>query len=186
MDFFIADTHFGHEKMRVRRGFPSVAAMDEALIANWNARVGDADDVYIAGDLIYRNERPAADYLRRLRGRKHLAIGNHDRQWLRTVCPADWFVEVAFVLEGERKGTMFTVCHYPMMDWYRRRHGAHLIYGHIHETTVEPYYPFLQTVPRAYNAGVDVNGLKPVTLSELIANTVRRRERRAVKGAPRT
>ena len=31
MDFFIADTHFGHEKMRVRRGFPSVAAMDEAL-----------------------------------------------------------------------------------------------------------------------------------------------------------
>lgn len=182
MDYFIADTHFGHEKMRARRGFASVEEMDEALIANWNARVGDADDVYIAGDLIYRNERPAEDYLRRLRGRKHLAVGNHDRAWMRTVRLAEWFAEAAFVLEGERKGTSFTVCHYPMMDWYRRRHGAHLIYGHIHETTAEPYYPFLQTVPRAYNAGVDVNNLRPVTLSELIANTARRRARHAIQG----
>ncbi|MBQ9694049.1 MAG: hypothetical protein IJV69_04760 [Kiritimatiellae bacterium] len=63
-----------------------------------------------------------------------------------------------------------------MMDWYRRRHGAHLIYGHIHNNTTDPYFNFLQTVPQAYNAGVDVNGLKPVTLSELIRNTARYRE----------
>lgn len=185
MDYFIADTHFGHGKMAARRGFASVAEMDARLTENWNARVGADDDVYIAGDLIYRNERPAEEYLRALNGRKHLAVGNHDRAWLRTVRRlAEWFAEVAFVLEGARKGTMFTVCHYPMMDWYRRRHGAHLIYGHIHETEAEPYYPFLQTVPRAYNAGVDVNALRPVTLAELIANTARWRARQRPAGRP--
>lgn len=175
MDYFIADPHFGHEKIRVRRGFASRDEMDALLIENWNKRVTDEDDIYIVGDLIYRNERPAVEYLKELRGRKHLAIGNHDRAWMRTVKLEEWFVETNFVLEGDRKGTYFTCCHYPMMDWYRRRHGAHLIYGHIHDTTREPYYNFLQTVPNAYNAGVDVNNFRPVTLSELIANTNRYR-----------
>lgn len=178
MDYFIADTHFGHEKIRVMRGFASLAEMDALLIENWNRRVTDNDDIYIVGDLIYRNERPAADYLKELRGRKHLAIGNHDRSWMKTLKLSEWFVEAAHVLEGDRKGTFFTCCHYPMMDWYRRRHGAHLVYGHIHDTTREPYFNYLQTVPHAYNAGVDVNNFRPVTLSELIANTARYRSQR--------
>ena len=35
-----------------------------------------------------------------------------------------------------------------MMDWFRRRHGGHLVYGHIHDSRKEPYYAFLQTVPQ--------------------------------------
>jgi calcineurin-like phosphoesterase family protein len=177
MDFFIADTHFGHDKIRAKRGFVSVEEMDELLINNWNCRVSNQDHVYIAGDLMYRNTRPAVDYLSRLNGKKHLIIGNHDRAWMRTVNLSDWFEEVGFVIEGDRKGSFFTVCHYPMMDWYRRRHGAHLIYGHIHNNTTDPYFGFLETMPQAYNAGVDVNGFKPVTLQELIHNTARYRDR---------
>lgn len=179
MDYFIADTHFGHEKMRLQRGFPSIEAMDAALIERWNARVTEADDIWIVGDLFCRNIRPAADYLKVLRGRKHLAIGNHDRAWMKTLDLEAWFTEVGFILEGEIKGTYFTASHYPMMDWFRRRHGAHLIYGHIHNSTVEPYFPYLQTVPRAYNAGVDVNDFRPVTLHELITNTKRYRALRS-------
>lgn len=175
MDYFIADTHFGHDKVRAQRGFASVEEMDALLIARWNARVTDADEVFIVGDLMCHNALPAEHYLRRLKGRKHLVVGNHDRVWMRTVRLSEWFVEVASVIEGERKGTFFTCSHYPMMDWYRRRHGAHQIYGHIHATTGEPYYAFLSTVPRAYNAGVDVNNFRPVTLSELMANTARRK-----------
>ena len=124
MDWFVADTHFGHEKMRSRRGFASVSEMDEALIAAWNARVGETDDVFIAGDLICHSERPAAEYLRRLKGRKHLAVGNHDRAWMREVTLGEWFVEVALLLEVARPGRFVTVGHYPMMDWFRRRHGG--------------------------------------------------------------
>lgn len=182
MDYFIADTHFGHDKVRAQRGFASVEAMDALLIAQWNARVTDADDVFIVGDLMCHNTLPAEAYLRQLKGRKHLAVGNHDRTWMRTVRLAEWFVEVALVIEGVRKGTFFTCSHYPMMDWYRRRHGALQIYGHIHASAAEPYCPFLKTVPRAYNAGVDVNNFRPVTLSELMANTARRRAREAAQG----
>lgn len=184
MDFFIADPHFGHDKIRAMRGFASVQEMDELLIKNWNKRVTDADDIYIVGDLMYRNARPPAEYLSCLNGRKHLVIGNHDRAWMRMVNLSEWFVEVGHILEGERKGTYFTACHYPLMDWYRRRHGAHQIYGHIHNNTRDPYYNYLQTVPRAYNAGVDVNGFKPVTLSELIANTQRSRGQSRPKLSP--
>lgn len=181
MDWFIADTHFGHEKMRARRGFASAREMDEALIARWNARVREEDEVFIAGDLICHSELPPAEYLRRLHGRKHLAVGNHDRVWMRGVALGEWFVEVALTLEVFRPGLCVTVCHYPMLDWYRRRHGACLVYGHIHDSRKEPYYDFLQTIPRAYNAGVDVNGLGPVTLEELAANTAAWRARQATE-----
>ena len=171
MDYFIADTHFGHEKMRALRGFASVREMDEALINAWNTRVQPEDHIYIVGDLIYRSDCPATYYLEKLNGIKHLAIGNHDRQWLRLLHPEKWFVECAFILEGERDWGYFTASHYPMMDWYRRRHGAHLVYGHIHNMTKDPYYHYLQTVPRAYNAGVEVNEYRPVTIQELMENT---------------
>lgn len=177
MVFFIADPHFGHDKIRAKRGFASIEEMDALIIDNWNARVTDEDHVYIVGDLMYRNARPAVEYLSQLKGKKHLVIGNHDRAWMKTVKLSDWFEEAAFVLEGDYKGTYYTVSHYPMMDWYRRRHGAHHIYGHIHNNTGDPYFNFLQTIPRAYNAGVDVNHFKPVTLSELIHNTAAYREK---------
>ena len=49
MIYFTADTHFGHENV-IRfcdRPFSSANEMDEAMIANWNARVRGNDTVYI-------------------------------------------------------------------------------------------------------------------------------------------
>jgi calcineurin-like phosphoesterase family protein len=42
MDFFTADTHFGHVNMLryCNRPFTSVEEMDAALIARWNRRGG--------------------------------------------------------------------------------------------------------------------------------------------------
>ena len=181
MDYFVADTHFGHEKVSAARGFSSVEEMDALLMTRWNERVTRRDTVWIVGDLMCHNRRPAEEYLAGLNGQKRLAIGNHDRVWMRSVQLEKWFHDVGFVLEGGFGKTFFTVSHYPMMDWYRRRHGAYQIYGHIHDHTTDPYYEYLQTVPRAFNAGVDVNGFRPVTLSELIENTADYRRREAVR-----
>jgi len=169
MDYFIADTHFGHARLSAQRGFPSLEAMETRLVSNWQARVQPADHVYILGDLFCHNSLPPSRYLEQLPGVKHFVIGNHDRAWMRTENLSRWFVEWGHVLEGESQGLCFTCCHYPMLDWYRRRHGAHLVYGHIHANTTDPYYPYLQTMERCHNAGVDVTGYRPVTLRELIA-----------------
>jgi len=54
--FFTADTHFGdHRTLNIhRRPFASVAEMDEALVAGWNAVVGPADEIWHLGDVARR------------------------------------------------------------------------------------------------------------------------------------
>ena len=50
--FFIADTHFGDERIRKyeNRPFENVAQMDAALISKWNETVSEDDVVYVLGD----------------------------------------------------------------------------------------------------------------------------------------
>ena len=54
--YFTADSHFGHANVikHCNRPFTTLEEMNEALIANWNARVHKNDHVYIAGDLAWR------------------------------------------------------------------------------------------------------------------------------------
>ena len=61
MQYFIADTHFFHADLLGQndfapRLFPSVEAMDTAMINAWNARVGDRDIVYHLGDIAMNPE----------------------------------------------------------------------------------------------------------------------------------
>ena len=76
--FFIADTHFGDERILKyeNRPFESISHMDEEIIHRWNATVDTEDTVYILGDfgaLGYEE-----DVLSRLNGKKILVKGNHD------------------------------------------------------------------------------------------------------------
>jgi calcineurin-like phosphoesterase family protein len=77
--FFISDTHFGDHRVLnlYPRPFASVAAMDAAMIARWNAAVGPEDEIWHLGDFARTTTR-AAEILPRLNGRKHLVLGNND------------------------------------------------------------------------------------------------------------
>lgn len=81
--FYIADTHFGHESILklCKRPFSTVEEMNEAIVENWNARVKGNDKVYILGDMFYK-ATGVKDILTRLKGKKHLILGNHDASWL--------------------------------------------------------------------------------------------------------
>ena len=87
MIYFTADQHFGHANIikLCSRPFSDVQEMDEALIENWNRRVTNGDTIYIIGDLLFRNSVPTEEYLQRLKGKKHLILGNHDNTWIRKV-----------------------------------------------------------------------------------------------------
>lgn len=87
MIFFTSDLHLGHANVicHCNRPFASVEEMDETLIRNWNQRVKTNDTVYVLGDLMFRNQKPPEEYLDRLKGRKHLITGNHDRDWEKNV-----------------------------------------------------------------------------------------------------
>ena len=79
MVFFIADTHFGHKNVLklCNRPFETIEQMNETFIENWNRRVTGRDSIYVIGDLFFRCEDPES-ILRRLHGKKHLIVGNHD------------------------------------------------------------------------------------------------------------
>ena len=88
--FFIADTHFNHERIIsiCKRPFSDVEEMNKKLIENWNNTVNDDDTVWILGDYFYFPNpitcfAPLAicrDITNKLNGIKNLIIGNHDTQ----------------------------------------------------------------------------------------------------------
>ena len=76
--FFIADTHFTENNIRLyeNRPFGTVAEMDTVLIKNWNAAVEADDEVYVLGD--FGADKNESDILSKLNGKKYLIKGNHD------------------------------------------------------------------------------------------------------------
>lgn len=73
MIYFIADTHFGDERIirYENRPFDDASAMNRELIRRWNGTVSPVDTVYVLGD--WGHMDPSA-----LHGTKYLVRGNHD------------------------------------------------------------------------------------------------------------
>lgn len=76
--YFIADTHFDDDSIRryENRPFATVEAMNEAMIARWNAVVTAEDTVYVIGD--FGASGREKEVLSALNGTKILVKGNHD------------------------------------------------------------------------------------------------------------
>jgi calcineurin-like phosphoesterase family protein len=86
MIYFTSDLYLGHANIikHCNRPFEDVSKMDDALIDNWNMRVHRDDTIYIVGDLMFRVKSPE-NCLERLKGKKHLVVGNHDKQWIKRI-----------------------------------------------------------------------------------------------------
>ena len=50
---------------------------------------------------------------------------------------------------------------------------SYMVHGHIHNDRRADYWPLLQCRDRVLNAGVDINGFKPVTFEEMLENNIR-------------
>lgn len=78
-NFYIADMHIDHKNILSydNRPFFDMNDMLKAMIQNWNDRVTDDDNVYILGDMFWKNSS-AVNVLHQLNGNKYLIKGNHD------------------------------------------------------------------------------------------------------------
>ena len=171
MLYYISDLHFGHANIikLCNRPFADVSDMNETLIARWNGKVTGSDTVYIVGDLFFRMADDPAAVLSRLKGKKHLIVGNHDKTWLPRVDAAKYFKSVQPILTFAAPEGKITLCHYPMLCFEGRYH----IYGHIHANRTDPFFPLLASTDNAFNASAEVNGYAPVTFGELVRNNER-------------
>lgn len=173
MTYFTCDQHFGHYNIirLCERPFDSLHEMDETMVERWNAKVGDGDTVYVLGDLFFRARNPLM-VLSRLKGNKHLIVGNHDHTWMKNVNVREYFESVELMKEVCVDGVRLTLCHYPMMSYPNGRRG-YMIYGHIHGNTNMEFWPLIRARTEMLNAGVEVNGYAPISLGEMIENNRR-------------
>jgi calcineurin-like phosphoesterase family protein len=129
--WFTSDTHFGHTNIigYSKRPFASIEEMDVTLICNWNGCVRPDDEVWHLGDLTFKADKAAADYLNRLNGRKHLIWGNHDSSKVRAL--SGWASSQPYA-ELSLNGRKIVLLHYGMRIWNKSHHGALHFYGHSH------------------------------------------------------
>jgi calcineurin-like phosphoesterase family protein len=183
--FFTSDLHFGHANIVTYSGrpFADVDAMNEGLVARWNAVVGDDDEVWILGDVALGPIEASLSLVARLRGHKVLVPGNHDRCWPGHGQRAEPWVEryLAAGLAEIRPGPVGTVVagvevrcdHFPYVgdshdhDRYVEHRpvdeGHVILHGHVHGTW--------RAQGRQLNVGVDVWDYRPVaetTLAPLV------------------
>lgn len=144
-DFFIADSHFGDESIRIidNRPFSSIKEMNDYMICKWNSVVGEADRVFVLGDFIVPNGEEKVPYksiLNLLNGFITLVVGNHDRSHL-GLYRCNTNIEVVnypIIYKG-----FYILSHEPMFVNMNMPYAN--IFGHIHDN------PMYRTVsPRSY------------------------------------
>lgn len=169
MNYYIGDTHFGHANIirMNHRPFANVEEMNQTLIQNWNAVVREEDDIYIVGDLFYKGGDPVPT-LKKLKGKKHLIIGNHDGSLLKNPVARRFFVEIEDILTIWEEKQMIVLFHYPMAEWNGFFRDSILLYGHIHNNTGNDTYQIMKNRKNAYNVGADILGYTPQRLENVI------------------
>ena len=171
MIYYISDLHIGH-KNAIRfdeRPFADIDDMEREIVRRWNEKVGTDDDVYILGDVFYRYKGSRADFLKRLGGRLHLIVGNHDFEILKNEAALGCFESVDKLRQIVDDGRRAVMCHYPIISWNMKHFGAYHVYGHVHANINEGTI-FMMKQERAFNAGCMINNYDPCTLLELEEN----------------
>lgn len=152
--WFTSDLHKGHKNIvKFQKERKSIMGItddmtdteilkkhDEWIINMWNMTVGKHDHVYILGDLSFDTPEETVKFLGKLNGKKHLIIGNHDKS-----CKGleNYFESVSQIKEFPIKKHQYNfleeniylvLCHFPMVAWNRRLHGAFHLHGHTHSS----------------------------------------------------
>ena len=140
MRFYIADLHFFHESMNYRmdnRGFASANEMNEYMIAQWNSRVRRGDEVVLLGDFSVGKAKETEEILEKLKGKKYLVIGNHDKYLKDKEFNRNLFINIQPYMEMNDDNRRVILSHYPIFCYngqYRKNKEIYMLHGHVHET----------------------------------------------------
>ena len=83
MNYYISDLHLFHKNVTDEgsnfdgRPFKTLEEMHQTIKENWNSVVTNADHVFCLGDLAWKENEDAIQFVSTLRGNKHLILGNH-------------------------------------------------------------------------------------------------------------
>ena len=138
INWYISDLHIGCVNKFDNRTIED----DERLVKNWNERVCNNDNVYILGDIARlggnKDNEYACSIISRLKGVRHLIVGNHDVKGLKDNRIAQLFTEIYDYKEitDNYNGINHNLilCHYPILFWNNQHKGWIHLYGHVHKS----------------------------------------------------
>lgn len=148
--------------------------MNEVMIENHNKVVKDGDKIYFLGDTALGNVKDFHNIMRRLKGKKRLILGNHDKFDLPVYLK--YFEKISsWRAFGEFK-KKFVACHYPLHPHsfqYRKGSPGFCLHGHIHEKLVrkntdKDLRPTGMPDPIYVNVCVERRQYTPVHLEDLM------------------
>lgn len=170
MVYLTSDLHLCHDREFVYkpRGFNSIHDMNEAIISNWNNIINPEDDIYVLGDLMLNDNDTGLYLLKKLKGKIHIVLGNHDTNTRIELYKNCWnVVEVTFALRLNYKGYHFFLTHFPCMTANLEKESLKKctinLYGHTHQQT-----NFYNEIPFMYHVGVDSHNCTPISIEDII------------------
>lgn len=174
MIWLTSDLHLFHNKDFIYepRGFASIEAMNEAIERNWNDTVNNDDEVYILGDLMVCGKAVSnevgMEVVRRLKGKKHIIIGNHDTNTrIKLYQQEASIVEVQYAKMMRYKGRSLYLSHYPTftanLEHEKPKQWIINFFGHTH--TKERFF---NGIPFMYNVALDAHDNRPVLLDDAL------------------
>lgn len=161
MRYFSSDIHAFHKRILEfcpNRKCKTIEEHNELIVNNFNSILTNQDETYHLGDFSFGDIIQTERFLRRLNGKHHLVIGNHDKfSWedyirigFKTVCKF-MFIKIGKVGPvGLAHDPCNCICA-PSIPW---------LAGHLH-------YNFI-TFGNAINVGVDVRDMKPISEIDLM------------------
>ncbi len=156
--YFIADTHFGDERIRryENRPFSDIEEMDAALIDRWNAVVGKDDSVYVLGD--FGASGCESCVLKKLNGKIRLIKGNHDTRENGYYRSAGFYevYDLPVVFNG-----FWILSHEPL--YVNRNMPYANIFGHVHGSPM-----FCDYSGQHYCVSVERIDYTPVSMEEIV------------------
>jgi calcineurin-like phosphoesterase family protein len=152
---FISDLHLGHDKIHVfsgefRGGVKSLEEHDAWIVEQWNSVVSKHDLVMVQGDVCF--DKSKMHLLKKMRGSKHLIIGNHDKFSLKTYL--EYFDKVHGFMKYKGQAWL---SHAPVHVQSLR--GKFNIHGHVHQASVDDL--------RYINVSVEAVGGRPISWDDL-------------------
>lgn len=169
MNYYISDLHLGHKNVIYlsKRQFHSIEEMNQTIINNINETVKPEDNLYILGDFAFKSGNPVK-YLKQIKCKMHLIIGNHDGNILKNNDARSYFESITSYKKIIDNGKTVVLFHYPIAEWDGYFKGAYHLYGHVHNNFTNPWHKYMEQFDNCWNVGADVLDFIPVTLDQLI------------------
>jgi calcineurin-like phosphoesterase family protein len=157
--FVTSDTFFGRVNKAAERGFATVEEMDEALVENWNAKVGKDDVVVHLGNFAWTPNH-VEEILERLNGTIIFLLGDRDQALAKV---AEVNEDIKLQQEQILTHDNVILSHWPLEIWPGKDKDFYHFHGH-----AEPGLRTDIKLMKRVNACCDHWSLAPIEIKDTI------------------